>query len=422
MRIRPVDRLRIEGGKSLHGSVRVSGAKNAALPELAAALLTADEVRLDNVPDVRDVQTLVRLLSDLGARCERLGRHRWALGTPEVVNPEAPYELVRTMRASVLVLGPLVARCGRARVSLPGGCAIGARPIDRHLDGLAALGAEIKLEHGYVEARAERLTGAEVEFADVTVTGTENLLMAATLARGTTVLKNAAREPEVSDLAALLVRMGARIEGAGTATITIEGVDALHAAEHRVIADRIEAGTFLVAAAITGGKITLEDVEPAHLGAVIEQLRAVGLTLECGAGWIRIGNGRPLRSVNLATRPFPGFPTDLQAQYMVLMTQAGGVCELDETIFENRFMHVPELRRMGAMIGLSGSKASIEGPTPLTGAEVTASDLRASVSLVLAGLAARGETLVHRVYHLDRGYEGIEEKLQALGARIERIR
>ncbi len=417
-----MDRLRIEGGKSLHGSVRVSGAKNAALPELAAALLTADEVRLDNVPDVRDVQTLVRLLSDLGARCERLGRHRWALSTPEVVNPEAPYELVRTMRASVLVLGPLVARCGRARVSLPGGCAIGARPIDRHLDGLAKLGAEIKLEHGYVEASATRLTGATVEFSDVTVTGTENLLMAASLARGTTVLKNAAQEPEVTDLAALLVRMGARIEGAGSPTITIEGVEALHAAEHRVIPDRIEAGTFLVAAAITGGKITLEDVEPAHLGAVIEQLRAVGLTIECGAGWIRIGNGRPLRAVDLATRPFPGFPTDLQAQYMVLMTQAGGACELDETIFENRFMHVPELRRMGASIGLAGSKAAIEGPTPLTGAEVTASDLRASVSLVLAGLAARGETLVHRVYHLDRGYEGVEEKLQALGARIERIR
>ncbi len=415
-----MDRLRIEGGAALGGSVRISGAKNAALPALAAALLTADEVRLDNVPDVRDVHTLVRLLGDLGTRCERLGRHRWALSTPDIERPEAPYDLVRTMRASVLVLGPLVARCGKARVSLPGGCAIGARPIDRHLDGLQRLGADIHLEHGYIEARAERLAGAEVVFAAPTVTGTENLMMAAALARGTTVLKNAAQEPEVSDLAALLSRMGARIDGAGTPTIVIEGVESLGAAEHRVIPDRIEAGTFLVAAAITGGKITLEDVQPGHLAAVLEQLHKVGLSFETGAGWIRVGAGRPLRAVDVATSPYPAFPTDLQAQYLVLMTQAGGASRVTETIFESRFMHVPELRRMGASIALSGAEATIEGPTPLTGAEVTASDLRASACLVLAGLAARGQTIIHRVYHLDRGYEGIETKLRALGARIER--
>ena len=415
-----MDRLRIEGGRALSGSVRVSGAKNAALPALAAALLTGGELRLDNVPDVRDVHTLVKLLSDLGARCERMGRHRWALSTPEITCHEAPYELVRTMRASVLVLGPLVARCGRARVSLPGGCAIGSRPIDRHLAGLEALGADIHLEHGYIEARADRLRGADVSFSAPTVTGTENLMMAATLARGKTVLRNAAREPEVADLARLLVALGARIDGAGTETITIDGVDALGAAEHRLIPDRIEAGTFLIAAAITGGKITLEDVEPGHLDAVLEQLRRVGLSLEKGAGWIRIGNGRPLRAADVATAPYPGFPTDLQAQYMVLVTQAGGASRISETIFESRFMHAPELRRMGASIAISGAEAVVDGPTPLTGAEVTASDLRASASLVLAGLAARGETTIHRVYHLDRGYEAIETKLRTLGARIER--
>ncbi len=416
-----MDRLRVTGGVALAGSVRVSGAKNAALPAMAAALLTGEEVRLDNVPDVADVRTLARLLGDLGTACERLGRHRWALRTPEVTNPEAPWDLVRRMRASVLVLGPLLARAGRARVSLPGGCAIGERPIDRHLAGLRRLGAEIRLEHGYVEARAERLRGAEITFEDVTVTGTENLLMAATLAEGETVLRNAAREPEVVDLAGLLRAMGAEIEGAGTRTITVRGVERLHGTEHRVIPDRIEAGTWLIAAAITGGKVTLESVEPDHLAAVLEKLRAVGLSLETGRDWIRIGNGRPLRSHDLVTEPWPGFPTDLQAQYMVLMTQAGGTSRITETIFERRFMHVPELRRMGASIELAGNTAIVEGPTPLTGAEVTASDLRASASLVLAGLAARGETVVHRVYHLDRGYEAIEEKLAALGARIERL-
>jgi UDP-N-acetylglucosamine 1-carboxyvinyltransferase len=416
-----VDQLRIVGGSSLNGTVRISGAKNAALPALAASILSAGEVRLDNVPDVRDVRTLVKLLGDLGTHCERLGTHRWSMTTSEVTCAEAPYELVRTMRASVLVLGPLVARAGRARVSLPGGCAIGARPIDRHLDGLKQLGATIKLEHGYVEATADRLRGAEIHFADVTVTGTENLMMAATLAEGTTVLHNCAQEPEVVDLANLLVAMGAKIRGAGTATITIDGVAALHAAEHRIIPDRIEAGTFLIAAAITGGKVTLEDAESAHLGAVLQQLERVRLRVETGHGWIRVGNGRPLQAHNLTTEPFPGFPTDLQAQYMVLMTQAGGTSQVNETIFEGRFMHVPELRRMGASVELNGSIATIEGPTPLTGAEVTASDLRASACLVLAGLAARGVTVVHRVYHLDRGYEGIECKLAALGARIERV-
>ncbi|MBP7147098.1 MAG: UDP-N-acetylglucosamine 1-carboxyvinyltransferase [Acidobacteria bacterium] len=417
-----MDRLRVQGGCSLSGTTRVGGAKNAALPALAACLLTGDEVRLDNVPDVRDVQTLVRLLNDLGVRCERLGRRRWALATPEIANAEAPYELVRTMRASVLVLGPLVARHGRARVSLPGGCAIGARPINRHLDGLQKLGAEIRLEHGYIEARADRLSGAEITFEDVTVTGTENLMMAAVLARGTTVLRNAAREPEVVDLAQLLVAMGARIDGAGTRTLTIEGVEALGGADHEVIPDRIVAGTFLIAAAITGGKVTLEGVRPDHLAAVLEQLERVGLRLETGPTWIRIGNGRPLHAHDMLTEPFPGFPTDLQAQYMVLMTQAGGVSHVTETIFERRFMHVPELRRMGAAIDLSSNIATIEGPTPLTGAEVTASDLRASACLVLAALAARGESIVHRVYHLDRGYEAIDQQLAALGARVERLK
>ena len=417
-----MDRLRIEGGRALTGSVRVSGAKNAALPCLAATLLSAGELRLDNVPDVWDVGTLIRLLGDLGARCERLGQHRWALSTPEISSPEAPYELVRKMRASVLVLGPLVARHGHARVSLPGGCAIGARPIDRHLEGLERLGAEIKLDHGYVEARCPRLRGAEITFEDVTVTGTENLLMAACLAEGRTVLRNAAREPEVEDLGRLLTAMGAKIEGLGSRTITIEGVETLGGAEHRVAPDRIEAGTYLVAAAITGGKVTLEQVEPAHLEAVLDKLRAVGLSLETGTDWIRIGNGRPLKAHDMVTEPYPGFPTDLQAQYMVLMSQAGGTSRINERIFEQRFMHVPELRRMGASIDLAGSLATVDGPTPLTGAEVTASDLRASASLVLAGLAARGETIVHRVYHLDRGYEAIEEKLAGLGGRIKRLR
>jgi UDP-N-acetylglucosamine 1-carboxyvinyltransferase len=416
-----VDRLHIEGGRALSGSVRVSGAKNAALPCLTASLLTAGEVRLDNLPEVWDIGTMLRLLEQIGVRSERLGAHRVALTCPEISHAEAPYDLVRRMRASVLVLGPMLARFGRARVSLPGGCAIGTRPIDRHLAGLQQLGAEIELEHGYVEARCERLRGGEITFDDVTVTGTENLLMAATLAEGRTVLRNAAREPEVVDLALLLREMGARIDGAGTATLVVDGVERLGGAEHSVIPDRIEAGTYLVAAAITGGQLTLEEVDPTHLEAVLAQLERVGLRLERGRRWIRVGPGGPLRALDLRTEPYPGFPTDLQAQYMVLMTQAGGGSRIEETIFEQRFMHVPELRRMGASIELDGRLAHISGPTPLLGAEVTASDLRASASLVLAGLAARGETILHRLYHLDRGYEAIESKLARLGARLERL-
>ncbi len=416
-----MDKLRIEGGHALDGTVRVSGAKNAALPELAASLLTDGEVRLDNVPDVRDVRTLVRLLGDLGVGCERLGRHRWALSAGQIEKDEAPYDLVRTMRASVLVLGPLLARHGRARVSMPGGCAIGARPIDRHLAGFAAMGAEVRLDHGYVDATAKRLRGAEITFDGVTVTGTENLMMAACLAEGTTVLRGAACEPEVVDLARLLVAMGASIEGAGTRTIVIEGRESLGGAEHRVIPDRIEAGTYMFAAATTGGRVTLEDVCPADLETALEKMRAVGPTIETGDTWIRVRGRGPLRAHDMVTEPHPGFPTDLQAQYMVLMTQAGGVARIREQIFEQRYMHVPELRRMGASIELSGHLATVEGPTPLTGAEVTASDLRASACLVIAGLAARGTTTVHRVYHLDRGYEAIEQKLAGLGARIERV-
>jgi UDP-N-acetylglucosamine 1-carboxyvinyltransferase len=417
-----VDRLRIEGGRALSGTVRISGAKNAALPCLAASLLTEGEVRLDNLPAVWDIDTMLRLLQQIGVDTERLGEHRVALSCPGIREAEAPYDLVRRMRASVLVLGPMLARFGRARVSLPGGCAIGTRPIDRHLAGLEQLGAEIKLEHGYVEARCDRLRGAELTFDDVTVTGTENLLMAACLARGRTVLRNAAREPEVTDLARLLVRMGARIEGIGGDTLVVDGVESLGGAEHRVIPDRIEAGTYLIAAAITGGKLTLEQVEPSEMEAILAQLEEVGLRIERGERWIRAGLAGALHAVDLRTAPFPGFPTDLQAQYMVLMTQAGGRSRLEETIFEQRFMHVPELRRMGAAIELDGRQAEVSGPTPLLGAEVTASDLRASASLVLAGLAARGETLVHRLYHLDRGYEGIEQKLSRLGARVERLR
>lgn len=417
-----MDRLRIEGGRSLDGTVRISGAKNAVLPCLAASLLTEGEVRLDNIPDLWDVDSMIRLLETVGVTTERLGSHRIALRCPHVEIPEAPYELVRKMRASVLVLGPMLARFGRARVSMPGGCAIGARPIDRHLAALEQLGAEVRLEHGYVEATCPRLRGAEITFDHVTVTGTENVLMAAVLAEGRTVIRGAAREPEVSDLVDLLIRMGARIEGAGSPTLVVDGVETLSGADHEVIPDRIEAGTYLIAAAITGGRLTLEAVEPRHLGAVLDQLESVGLELERGDRWIRLGHGHPLVARDVRTEEYPGFPTDLQAQYMVLMTQAGGRSRIEETIFEQRFMHVPELRRMGAAITLEGQTAVVEGPTPLLGAEVTASDLRASASLVLAGLAARGETTIHRLYHLDRGYEAIETRLAELGARVERIR
>ena len=410
------------GGRPLEGTVRISGAKNASLPALCAALLTEEPVRLRNVPEVRDIRTMGRVLSALGAEVEfRVG------GVVEVrarrlTSLEAPYDLVKTMRASVLVLGPVLAREGRARVSLPGGCAIGARPINLHLLALEKMGATIGVEHGYVEARAERLRGAEIYFDTVTVTGTENLLMAASRAEGETVLRNAACEPEVRDLADLLNAMGAKIEGAGTPTIRIQGVRSLGGAEHRVIPDRIETGTYLAACAIAGGEIEVRDCHPPHLEAVIEKLRETGLRIEEGPDNLRVRSPRKLQAASVTTLPHPGFPTDMQAQYMVLMTQAAGVSTITESIFENRYMHVAELERMGAHVRVEGRTALVTGPTPLSGAQVMATDLRASACLVLAGLGARGETIVDRVYHLDRGYYRIDEKLRGLGADIERIR
>lgn len=417
-----MDRIRVVGGRPLEGSVRVSGAKNASLPSLAAALLTDAPVTLTNVPEVRDIRTMVRVLQALGAEVE--------IGTGGVVEVEAhdlgsleaPYDLVKTMRASVLVLGPLLARAGRARVSLPGGCAIGARPIDLHLTALEKMGARIQVEHGYVEARAERLHGAEIQFDTVTVTGTENLLMAATRAEGASVLRNAACEPEVADLAELLTGMGARIEGAGTATIRVEGVATLGGARHGVIPDRIEAGTYAAACAIAGGEIEVIGCHPPHLQAVVEKLRETGVRIEEGPDNLRVRAPRVLRPANVKTLPYPGFPTDMQAQYIALATQAAGVSLVTESIFENRYMHVAELDRMGASVRVDGRTAMVTGPTPLSGAQVMATDLRASASLLLAGLAASGETVVDRVYHLDRGYYRIDEKLRGLGADIERIR
>lgn len=421
-----MDALRIEGGRELSGCVRVPGAKNAALPEMAACLLTAEPVQLTNVPHVRDVFTMAQLLRHMQVEVEGPhgeGADRWLrLRAQEISHAEAPYELVKTMRASVLVLGPLVARTGYARVSLPGGCAIGARPIDLHLKGLERLGAQITTMHGYVEARAERLRGAAILLDRITVTGTENLMMAATLAEGETILENAAREPEVEDLARLLIAMGAQIEGAGTPTIRIRGVSQLHGASHRIIPDRIVASTFLIAGAITRGEVEVTSCEPAHLTAVFDKLASCGVELERpGPTAVRVRRCTTLRATDVTTEEYPGFPTDLQAQYMALMTQAEGTAVITETIFENRFLHASELMRMGADITLRGNQAIVRGPTPLTGAEVIASDLRASASLVLAGLVARGTTIVHRIYHLDRGYERIEQPLRALGARIERI-
>jgi UDP-N-acetylglucosamine 1-carboxyvinyltransferase len=412
-------RLVIEGGVPLRGEVRVSAAKNAALPLLAASLLSAEPLVLENVPRLADVATIGALLARLGTEIEdRAGET--AVRTPTLRSVEAPYELVSTMRASVLVLGPLLARGGRARVALPGGCAIGTRPIDLHLRGLERLGAEITLTQGYVEARAARLKGARIVFDLVTVTGTENLMMAAALAEGTTVLENAAREPEIPDLARLLTRMGARIRGAGTERIEIDGVPELGGARHRIIPDRVEAGTFLVAGAITGGDIVVRDVVPDHLGAVLDKLEATGARLEIGADRIRIqAAGRP-RPTDVVTNPFPGFATDMQAQMMALLGVADGSSLITETIFENRFQHAAELRRLGAWIETEGHRALVRGVPGYQGAPVMATDLRASASLVLAGLAASGTTEVSRVYHLDRGYEGMERKLAALGARIRR--
>jgi len=422
-----MDKIVIEGGVPLRGGATVSGAKNAALPVVASALLAEGEHVVRNVPELADVRTMDRLLSAMGcevARGSGADRHVLSIRVPRSVKPEAPYEMVKTMRASVVVLGPLVARWGRARVSLPGGCAIGARPIDQHLKGLSALGADLSLEHGYVEARAlrGRLRGATFVFDGVTVTGTENVMMAAVLAEGTTVLGNCAREPEVVDLAEALVAMGARIRGAGTQEITIEGVERLRPLSHAVIADRIEAGTLLVAGAFPGNDVAVQGCVPAHLEALVEKLRLVGARVEPIPGGLRVvGDGRP-RPVDVRTAPFPGFATDMQAQMMALLTLADGSSVLTETVFENRYMHVLELKRLGADITVDGRAAVVKGVPALSGAPVMASDLRASAALVLAGLAASGTTEVHRVYHLDRGYERLEEKLAPLGARLRRTR
>lgn len=415
-----MEKFHIQGPNRLCGEVQASGAKNAALPALAACLLAEGTVTLDRVPKVRDIRTMCRLLEHLGVEVHESDDGFELIPNGEGQPGEAPYELVKTMRASVLVLGPLLARRGRARVSLPGGCAIGVRPIDQHLAGLEALGAEVELEHGYVEVRARQLVGARFRFGVPTVTGTENLLMAAVLARGTTVLENCAREPEIADLAALLNAMGARISGAGEERIEIEGVTSLGGARHRVIADRIEGGTYLIGAALTGGDVHLRGADPADLAPLLEKLVENGVEVERESDGIHVRSSEPLRSRDVITSPHPGFPTDLQAQYMALMTQAQGVATVCETVFENRFQHVPELMRMGADIQIHGRVAKIQGRTPLSGANVMATDLRASACLVLAGLVAEGETVVHRIYHLDRGYEGMELKLQSLGARVER--
>jgi UDP-N-acetylglucosamine 1-carboxyvinyltransferase len=419
-----MDRFLIEGGKPLEGRVTASGAKNAALPAMAAALLTEQPVILHNLPRVRDIGTLRSLLDELGVDSslthEEHG-NRMEIQARRLLNPVAPYELVKQMRASVLVLGPLLARFGHARVSLPGGCAIGARPINLHLKGLKKFGASLKIEHGYIEAHADGLKGAAFYFDTISVTGTENLMMAAALAEGETVLENAAREPEVEDLAKLLNAMGASVEGAGSDTIRIRGVARLHGAEHTVIPDRIEVGTFLAAAAITGGNLILDRVEPSHLTALVAKLSEAGAKVQERSPQELQVEGGVLRAADMSTEEYPGFPTDMQAQYMALMTQAQGTAVITETIFENRFLHAFELARMGADITVDGRRAVVRGKTPLSGAKTQASDLRASASLVLAGLAAQGETLIDRVYHIDRGYERIEEKLNWVGARIRRI-
>src|SRR5215475_1598120 len=421
-----MDKFHIRGGNRIKGRVAISGAKNSALPCMAAALLTSEDLTLHNLPYVRDIITMRRLLEDIGAHVltPELRTHKISAAHVELMT--APYELVKTMRASVLALGPLIARFGKARVSLPGGCAIGARPIDLHLAGLTKMGAEVFLEAGDVIARApeDGLKGAEISFEKISVTGTENLMMAATLAHGRTTIHNAAREPEVKDLAELLNKMGARVRGAGTPTIQIEGVEGLNAAEHTIIPDRIETGTFIVAAAITKGELEIKDCNPEHCNRIIGTLREVGVEIEevnqstlharCGS--------RGLHASDLITEPYPHFPTDMQAQYMILMTQANGRSAITETIFENRFMHASELQRMGARIQIGHEKAIVDGPTKLIGARVQASDLRASACLVLAGLVADGETIIDRVYHIDRGYEKIETKLKAVGADIERLR
>ncbi len=417
-----MDEFRVIGGSTLRGSVSVSGAKNSALPCLAASLLTGESVILHNVPYVRDLITMRRLLEDLGARILVPELRTHSISASTVDSFEAPYELVKTMRASVLVLGPLVARYGQARVSLPGGCAIGQRPIDLHLNALEKLGAKIDLQGGVVDATASRLQGADIEFESVTVTGTENIMMAATLASGVTRLRNAACEPEIVDLAGLLIKMGAKIKGAGTTEITIEGQPELGGAEHSIIPDRVETGTLLAAAAITRGELEIRECIPGHLEAVISHFRNIGVEIETDTTRLFVRASKAIRAASISTEVYPGFPTDMQAQYMALMTQAEGDSEISETIFENRFMHVSELQRLGADVRVNGNSVRVSGPRPLTGARVMASDLRASASLVLAALVATGETRIERVYHIDRGYEAIEEKLCSVGATIERIK
>jgi len=420
-----MDKIVVEGGSRLVGKIPISGAKNAALPLLAAALLPTGTSTFKNVPQLADVRTMAKLLRMLGWEVE--GTKTLAITAPEGKNRkklklEAPYELVKTMRASVLVLGPLLARYGKARVSMPGGCAIGARPIDQHLKGLQAMGAKVTLDHGYVEVECKRLRGATIVLDVPTVTGCENLLMAAALAKGRTVIENAAREPEIEELALVLNKMGAKIQGAGTSIITIEGVDELSPIEHAIIPDRIEAGTFAVAAAMTRGDVLLEGARPEHLDAVVAKLRASGVTVAAEAGGLRVRGGGEINAVDLVTQPHPGFPTDMQAQFMVMACIAKGQSVIKEMIFENRYMHVPELGRMGADITIDGRTAVVRGGAKLTGASVMATDLRASASLVLAGLVASGKTDVLRVYHLDRGYESIEKKLRACGAKIKRVK
>ncbi|MCC6534038.1 MAG: UDP-N-acetylglucosamine 1-carboxyvinyltransferase [Burkholderiales bacterium] len=415
-----MDKLIIEGGRALEGRVRISGAKNAALPILAASILTSETLCVENVPRLRDVSTMCGLLTQMGLWVRQAAPGALELSGHALSNPLAPYDLVKTMRASILVLGPLVARCGHARVSLPGGCAIGLRPVDLHIKGLQAMGAEIDIAHGYLHARAQRLKGTRIVLDLVTVTGTENLMMAAALAEGTTVIENAAREPEVIDLARCLNAMGAQVRGAGSDIITIEGVDKLHGARHAVMPDRIETATFLAAATMTGGRITLEGTSAGLLDAVLDKLREAGASIAANDAEITLeAQGRP-RAVSIRTAPYPGFPTDMQAQFMALDAIADGTARVTETIFENRFMHAQELKRMGADVEVEGNTAVVRGIERLDGATVMATDLRASACLVLAGLVARGETVVDRIYHLDRGYEQLEAKLSALGARIRR--
>ena len=415
-----MDKFQIQGNGPLKGEIRVSGAKNAALPILCAGLLTADTVTIDNVPDLQDTRTMLKLLRQMGMQADMVDGVATLRGA-DINSPEASYELVKTMRASILVLGPLVARFGEARVSLPGGCGIGARPVDQHIKGLQAMGAEISIEHGFIHARASRLKGARVVTDMITVTGTENLLMAATLADGETVLENAAREPEVTDLAELLVKMGAKIEGIGTDRLIIQGVNKLHGAQHSVVADRIEAGTFLCAAAATLGDLVLRGIPPLILDAVLIKLREAGAMIETGDNWIRLAMPQRAQAVSFRTSEYPAFPTDMQAQFMALNAVAEGTARITETIFENRFMHVQELNRLGANITAEGNTAVVTGVPRLSGANVMATDLRASASLVIAGLVAEGETTIDRIYHLDRGYDRMEDKLSAVGAKIRRI-